>query len=418
MASPSVPVDALEPLRYQRVLAQELERRAPAAWRWIAAQDAASDPEALRLELLKSCVRLEPEAHARLHAAAAHAAQALGTGAELHLYQSPLGTGLEASLWYLPGEVHLVLGGPVESVLDDAELRWLFGHELAHHRLWSMEEGRYRIVDRLLRANAARAEADAAQVLSAERWSRAVEVWADRAALAVDGELEAAVSCLVKITTGLRNVDALAFVRQAEEVLARDPALSSAGQTHPETFLRARALAAFARGEEGAEARVLRWIEGPLGLERLDLLDQWELEVQTQELVRRLLRPHWMRREALLAHARAFDPALDAARLDAAPDDEQGWSFGEEGQSLEDYLAYLLLDFAALDPEGEEVAMVRCLEVAARLGVEERFVELVRSELGRTKKAVDQLRRTAPERRAALEGKSGEEADPSRGGRP
>lgn len=55
---------------------------------------------------------------------------------------------MNATLFFLPGEVHVVLQGPVLERLQGIELLALFGHELAHYRLWSEHGGDYIVTDR------------------------------------------------------------------------------------------------------------------------------------------------------------------------------------------------------------------------------------------------------------------------------
>ncbi|MBL8898330.1 MAG: M48 family metalloprotease [Planctomycetes bacterium] len=398
------PADALRPLPLQRRYVEHLRSTAPALWAWHAAQAPALHAEALRLQLLKTSVRLEPEAEPQLFAAARAAQSAFGIELPLTIYQSALAEGRNAALWFLPEELHVVLSGPLSEELSASELQALFAHELAHHALYRAEDGAYRIAGQILDSALQEADAPPSARASALRYRRAMEVYADRAALAVAGSLEAAVGCLLKTATGLKRIDAAAFVRQAEEVLEKDPNLRSQGLTHPEAFLRARALAAFAREEEQADERVVRWIEGELELERLDLLDQHRVQRSTRELLRAALAPEWMRSDELLAHARAFEPELDPLTLENECDEAAlGARLAAEGPGLRDYWCYLLLDLAALSEDESDLALWRGLELAEHFDARERLSELARTELGRTKKALEKLAKEAPVKIAALE---------------
>ena len=64
------------------------------------------------------------------------------------------------------------------------------------------------------------------------------ELFCDRMTLEMTGDLAACVSMQVKMETGLRNVSADAYLKQAEEVL-RGSTTTSEGITHPEMFIRA-----------------------------------------------------------------------------------------------------------------------------------------------------------------------------------
>jgi hypothetical protein len=411
-----LPAEALRPLPVQRRLVDHLKTHAPALWAWHAAQPPQRNAEAVRLELLKTSVRLLPEAEPKLFDAARAAMRALGRELPLTLYQSAVESGRNAALWFLPEEVHIVLSGALEDELAEAELVALFAHELAHHALFYSEDGAFRVAHQILASALEEEGAPPSARQSARRYLRAMEVYADRAALAAAGSLDAVVGCLVKTATGLKRVDAAAFVRQAEEVLEKDPGLRSKGLTHPEAFLRARAAAAFARDEDDAEEKVMRWIEGPLDVERLDLVDQHRVQQRTRALLRAALAPEWMRSDELLAHARAFEPDLDPLALESSVDAAAlGALLRDEGAGLLDYWCYLLLDLAALSEDESDLALWRGLELAEHFGGRERLSELARSELARTKKALEKLAKDAPAKIAKLEGRAS--APPKRGRR-
>ncbi len=78
---------------------------------------------------------------------------------------------------------------------------------------------------------------------------------------------------LIKIETGLNEVSAESYLRQAEEIFAKSN-VQAEQISHPEPYIRARALRLWAdRGNE-AHAEIERMIEGGLNLHRLDLLGQ------------------------------------------------------------------------------------------------------------------------------------------------
>lgn len=409
-----LPDVALRPLPIQLQIVEHLRKVAPELWNWYAEPrtEAAEFEEAqqVRLELLKCSVRLERETHPKVFAAVEAAASALQIELPITLYQSAVDNERNAALWFLPDEVHIVLSGPIEDGLDDAELTALCAHELAHHALYQMEQGAYLVADRILKSAMVDPAAPESARITGARYRRAMEIYADRAALGVVGSLDAVIGCLLKTATGLKRIDAAAFVRQSEEILERDPGLRSKGLTHPEAFLRARAAAAFALPEEDAEAKVLRWIEGPLDIESLDLIDQHRVQALTLELIRATLAPTWMRSEALFAHARAFDAAWNEQQLDAPIDlAALGQKLAQEGTTLHDYWCYVLLDFAALSRDEEDLALWRGLEIAEHFAARERLLELARKELGRTKKALDKLAKDAPrliEKLTATEGEA------------
>ena len=109
---PELPALPVPPLRYHADLVEHLERQEAELFAWFAeGAPGASQAEAVRLELLKSTYRLDPEAHPAVHEAARDAAARLGVAEPLQLYQGPGDGTLNASVAYLPGEVHLVPPG-------------------------------------------------------------------------------------------------------------------------------------------------------------------------------------------------------------------------------------------------------------------------------------------------------------------
>ena len=90
--------DLLQPLPYHRRVADYLRAHEPAVWSWFASDRARTEfAERVRLDLLKSAYRLERDRHADAYRLAEDAASRLGVAASLTLYQSQLGTGMNAA---------------------------------------------------------------------------------------------------------------------------------------------------------------------------------------------------------------------------------------------------------------------------------------------------------------------------------
>jgi Peptidase family M48 len=124
----------LPPLPYHVGVADYLQRREAEIWKWCSTDRLrAEQSESVRLDLLKATYRMERETGPALYAAADEVAGRLGLDAPVTLYQSQSNSGLNASLAYVSGEVHVVLRGPVTDRLTPVELRCVLGHELAHY---------------------------------------------------------------------------------------------------------------------------------------------------------------------------------------------------------------------------------------------------------------------------------------------
>jgi hypothetical protein len=377
---------SLAPLPFHDALRDALRELEPEQFRWFASETFETKyAEGARLELLRSTYRMpRSPAHDTAYGLLDEVRQAFGIAAPATLYQAQDDGAMNAALMFLADEVHLVLRGPVLQTLTESELRALFGHELAHHELWTRDGGSYRATGALIEHVASRANAAPAHVQSALRYRRWMEIYADRGSFLACDELAAAVACLVKVETGLRDVDADAYLAQVEEAIA---GAQSAGVTHPESFIRAFALKSWTTG--GDARKVAALVEGPREVEALDLVQQRELTRTTRSLLEAILAPPFMRTETNLAHAKRFfaDLAFTGKATPIARDD---WADDLE-ESVAEYVGYVLLDFGMADPDIEELAMPRVVHLAGELGVREAMRKITKKELRLSQAAYNEL---------------------------
>lgn len=394
------PISTLKPLPYHRRIVEYLKADEPGLWEWFSSgRSRAELADAARLEILKSTYRLERERHGALYALCDEAGAGLGCAAPFTLYQSQQPAGLNAVLHYLPGEAHLVLVGPLAEALTPPELRAVLAHELAHFLLWEGHGGEFLVADRILGAMARDPRAEPSHRRSARLWDQYTEVYADRAALHVAQDPLAAIAALVKIETGTREVSAESYLRQANEIFARETARSGELE-HPETFIRARALDLWSRSGEACADEIARMLEGPPTLATLDLPAQKRLTALTRRLLERLLAPAWFRTDAVMGHARLFFPDLAPARpAEDALLDELRFSDPE----LRDYLCFVLLDFAAADPQLEDAPLAAAFVLAERIALGDALQELAGRELKLRKKQIEKLRKEAAQVVAAAD---------------
>jgi Zn-dependent protease with chaperone function len=394
-AAPSRPRPARErlgPLPYQSQILDYLRTEERDLWTWFSSSRARSEHgESVRLDLLKSTYRLEPAAHAELYVRAQEARAALGLEIPVTLYQAQVSTGLNASLAYIPGEAHLVLSGPVLSAVAPSELLSILAHELSHYLLWEREDGAYLVARQVLQAMAGHRQAQPSHARSARLFHLYEEVYADRGSLLVSGDVQVTVAGLVKLETGLASVSGESFLRQAEEIFSRER-VKTQGTSHPESFIRARALKLWSDGGPAAEAPIAEMLEGPLELDELDLLGQRKLTRLSRRLLGDLLAPAWFQTEPVLGHARLF--FRDFA-LTGMPDEEPlaKEDFPTKDRGLQDYLCYLLLDFAAVDPDLEESPLAAAFGLGERLGLADRLEEIAGKELGLSRKELAKIRK-------------------------
>lgn len=383
----------LEPLPYHRSVRDHLKAHAAAAWAHFSS-DAFADEHAeeLRLALLKATYRLERESHPALYGLADDAASKLGVRVAVELYQGPDEGRLNASLYFVPDAARVVLFGAMQEKLAEDELRAVLGHELAHHLLWTADAGEIFTAGRVL--NVLADADDAPSVVATLRlFNLATETFADRGGLLASGSRDAVIKSLVKVDTGLAEVDPKAFLAQAEEVLAKAGS-GSENFSHPENFIRAKAITL-----AEAEPEVHALLEGKPHIDMLDLLRRQELAAISRDLVDVLLTPAWFQSDIVLGHAKLlFDGyAVRPPRRDV---EELARALEAYGPSVLDYVAYLMVDFVAVDTSLDTLPLAHAQHVAEGLGLLERLERFVNKELKLTKKVISSVR---AQREALLE---------------
>jgi hypothetical protein len=384
----------LQPLPYHLRIRDYLKQQERELWNWFSSAQAQSDyTEALRLDLLKSTYRLDAENHSTLYLAAADAQAALDLNIPLTIYQSQQTADLNACLYYIPGEAHLVLSGPLLTLLSAEEMKGLIGHELAHYVLWQEENGDFLIVDRLLQAVACDPRAESTHVQSA-RWFRLyTEIYADRGSFLVTQNVDSVVSGLVKTLTGLQQVSAASYLKQADEIFQKTK-IKTAELSHPEAFIRARALALWSGAAEDASGQISQMIEGTATLDELDLLGQVHFSAVTRNLLEQFLRPKWFQTNAVLGHARLFFDDFTPART---PDESYLSDLRFADPKLREFISFLLLDFAVADPELDQMPLAAALHLAEQLEIGKEFQKIVSKELKIRAKDLDKLKTEAPD---------------------
>lgn len=390
----------LEPLPYHLEVREYLKSQERELWKWFASAQAKADyTENLRLELLKSTYRLAPEGHADLYANLNDAKAKLQLDIPVTLYQAQNGSQLNAALFFIPEEGHIVFSGPVFNLLSAEELKSVLGHELAHYHLWRRDGGEFHIAGRLLQAVSNDPRASASHEQTARRYQLYTEIFADRGSLSVTGEVNSVVAGLVKVQTGLSHVSAEGYLKQAEEIFAKRN-VATEGASHPEAFIRARALALWQEKREDATAKIVHMIEGSATLDELDLLGQAAMARKTRRLLEYLLQPKWIQTPAVLGHARLF---FDDFKPSSTRDPATLAELKSEDPKIAEYLCYLLLDFVTADPELDEMPLAAALEVCEQLELQSQFERIAARELKMKPRDVKRLKDQAPELLAKAE---------------
>ena len=268
--------------------------------------------------------------------------------------------------------------------LTDAELRALLAHELSHFLLWRAWDGEFIIAEQILAALTHDPLADTPHFASARLMSLYNEVFCDRGSLYVTRDPLVVISMLLKVETQTEEVSPESYLRQAEEVFGH-PEEKTEGLSHPEAFIRARAVKLWADGDPEAERKIKEMLEGRPALGNLDLLGQRTVAGLTRRLLDVLLSRRWMQTESVLAHARLFFedyvPPEDLLEDPALPEDLR-----TNDQPMQNYYCYVLLDFVTADRDLEEVPLANALVLAEKLGLKDQFGEIAKRELRLRKK--------------------------------
>ena len=394
MMNASISPPTPEPLPYHTAIVQYLQAEEPGLWKWFASTRKREEgADTVRLDLLKSTYRLESALHPNLYETAKEICARMGLNCTLTFYQAQSGNALNAALAYLPGEAHVILAGPLAEALSPQELRAVLAHELAHFHLFDAWQGDYFLAAELLRSLSADVSAGPAYFESARLYSLWTEAYADRWACHLCGDVTAAISALIKIETGLSEVSAESYLRQADEIFAKSRVQTNQ-VTHPESYIRARALKLWAEQGDSAQDEIERMIEGPLHMGQLDLLGQKKLAERTRDFLQTLLAPAWFHTEPVLGHAKRFFPDFEPNGATTGETSLKG-ELTNGDPSMRDYFCYLMLDFVTVDRDLSEVALAAALVLSRRLGLKERFAELVQQELSLGKKAFAKIDKDA-----------------------
>lgn len=386
-------MNALAPFPFHVKLRDHFKQR-ERTWNWFGEQKVKEEQaQAHRTALLKNTYRLDPVTHAKPYELAARAAKALNIDAQVTLYQEQNTAELNAGISIIGREAHVVLGGRLLELLTESELLALLGHELAHYLFYTVDNGEHEVTTRITYAIANDERTEDVHVETARLYSLYLELFCDRGAFQAAQDKEAVLSCLVKLHTGLAQVNTTSYLQQAEEVVSAD-ASGSEGPTHPENYVRCLALHHWLSGDADAQHRVDRLVCGPLDVNNLDLFRQRELQQLTRDLLLLAAKPQWIWSTAVAALCRSYFPDFQRT-TDVFVNEKSREVISSASEGTRKYLCYVLLDVARCDSEQEEVPLGHVLEIAELLGLRDEFEAGLRKELKLGTRELKQLKERA-----------------------
>ena len=283
-------------------------------------------------------------------------------------------------------------------MLTKPELEALIAHELAHHELYSIDDSAFLIVEQVLSAMLADRSTQAPHDRTWRSFRLYTELYCDRRALDVSNNLNDVICALIKMETGLSEVSAAAYLTQAEEILSAGT-VETDEITHPEMFIRAKALVTWHEDPDDASNIIRPLIEGRLKLSELDLLRQAQLTQLTEYFIRDFLQPNWLKTPVTLGHVRRLFGVFEWDATEPPSDYATGLtsSVSESDPQLHQYLCYLLLDAVTVDPDLEDAPLAAAFLFADRLHLNEQFEALAADELRLGKRHFQRIRKQAQE---------------------
>lgn len=372
IAEPHTPPSLPTPTYHQELRAH-VEATEPELWAWFSetVDPTIAETAETELDLLKTTYRLDGEVNSVLTADAVLISDMLGIEQQVVLYQELNDSNRNARVLILGDKVHVVFSGDILNLLSPAEQRAVLAHELGHVALLVTDGGAYQVLHNLVNRLADSPTAPDAIEETARRLRLHTEVYAD-ALSSYCCDLNDLVTAVVKTSAGLRNVDAGAYIRQAEEVLAAD-AGQAVNQSHPELHIRVACMVANAAGGDRPlnPQLVERLINGSDDLDRIDLLGQ----VRLQELSRKVLAGASRCvgvSDALSSFMLNFDTDTKSDRSTETINDGE---LAEAHPSVRFYAGSLLVDAAFVaDAATNDLPILRALSAeASRIGAEAEF---------------------------------------------
>jgi hypothetical protein len=348
-----------------------------------------------KLELLKNTYKFDPLSDKNIYDKVETAKNKLGLQhLNVYVYQAQFSEDMNASIVFIEGEAHIVFSGQITKLLNEEELLAVIAHELTHIKLYTMLEGDLEVADRIITSIANNYNSEAAYYETARLFRLYTEVFCDRGAYTVLENTDPIITSLVKIVTGLDKINAESYIKQAEEIFSTEKDTKATTITHPENFIRARAIHLWHTQKETAEAEITKMIEGITNLDQLDIFKQKDLALLTRKYLQSFLKPRWFQTVLVLSQAKQLFPNFIIDENLVLTEDFLK-TIAEAHSSVKEYLGYLLLDFVLVDQSLELVPFGWAFQFAEDVQLKESFDAIIKKEFKFTDKKLQQHRQKA-----------------------
>ncbi|MEM6884646.1 MAG: M48 family metalloprotease [Verrucomicrobiota bacterium] len=364
-------------LRYHQDIIQFLKKQEPELWAFYAKAEKERDYlEVLKKDLLKNTYRLGEEDHTQVYQCARFGMKHFDLDLPLVIYQTRGSGESNAAIYFHEEEIHILFTGETLKLLSEEELKAVFAHEITHYKMYSDHNRELQVASEILRAMVSDATAQPSYFETARRFQLYLEIACDRGALDAVKNQESCISSLVKVETGLTEVSSASYLKQTEEILSMEKSVISKKDTHPEAFIRAKALSLWGE-HDGAEIEIEKMISGKADLEKLDLNDQQYMSQKTKELFDHILSEKWFRTDVTLSHARQYIQGYQWKQP------KQNWELQHnfEQESIYKYFSFVILDFLTVDRDLDDKPLPEGLKLAKKFGFDSIFKKIAMKEL-------------------------------------
>ena len=334
-----------------------------------------------KTELLKNTYKFDPVADHFIYDTLALAKEKLDLALlPVTVYQAQYTDELNASIVCLNNEAHIVFSGPITKLLNEEELLAVLAHELTHVKLYGMLNGDMEVADRIISAIANNNASEASYYETARLFRLYTEIFCDRGAYQALSKTGPVITSLVKVSTGLDKINAESYLKQADEIFAADSNTKTAGLSHPENFIRAKAIQLWDERKEAAEEEIISLIEGLANLDQLDIFRQKELAELTRRFLQLFLKPKWFQSTMVISQAQQYFP--DFAMDEKALLNETIISaISNAHSSIKDYFSYVLMDFSLVDSTLEEIPVGWSFQFAEDAQIKDNYDAIIKKEM-------------------------------------